>query len=296
MNDDYAVGSSEEELEEELEQAAAVATVHARAPQAPSTWARGPRAPGGAAPGSDESVQWSWLEAFPPRAACREPARGGGAAQRALDKELGLLARAFGASPLFSRNEAELPAPSRAAQDWRASGDSDHEAESAEDMEQEDDASALAEREKGPDQPRATDAPDDSAAMPAAGCSREADSEDEEEAAERLAATAAAAGLLDEAADELDRKWVDVNLRDGKGGNAGRKRASDALLSCPGCFTSLCFDCRAIGRGGHEFRAERAFNCERKGSELHCGECSTIVGRADELGAITFTNVLPSAI
>ncbi len=291
MMDDYAVAqlSSEEEFEEEEPPAPPLAQARA----APSTWARGPRAPGGAALGSEEGAEWGWLQAFPPRAARREPAPGGGAAQQALDRELGLLARAMGAPP-----PASPPAPtSRAALEGRVGGESDHTGEdTTEDMEEDEDGAA-AERAQGSVQASAAGAPDGASARPGAGGGRDADSEDEEEAAERLAAAAAAAGLLDETADDIDRKWVDANLRDGgSGGAAGRKRASDALLSCPGCFTSLCFDCRAIGRGGREFRAERALNCERDGSELRCGECSTTVGSVDVLGAVTFTNVLPSAI
>jgi hypothetical protein len=294
MMDEYVVAesSSEEELEEE--EAPAQPLAQARAAPAPNTWARGPRAPGGATPRDEEGAQWGWLQAFPPRAACREPAPGGGAAQQALDRELGLLARAMGAPP-----PASPPAPtSRAAQEGRACGESDHAEEDTTDMEEDEDGAA-AERAQGSVQASAAGSPYGASARPGAGGGRDADadSEDEEEAAERLAAAAAAAGMLDETADDMDRKWVDANLRDGGGGGAaGRKRASDALLSCPGCFTSLCFDCRAIGRGGRAFRAERALNCEQDGSELRCGECSTTVGSVDELGAVTFTNVLPSAI
>ncbi|XP_077220963.1 E2F-associated phosphoprotein isoform X2 [Tasmannia lanceolata] len=102
--------------------------------------------------------------------------------------------------------------------------------------------------------------------------------------------------------DEKDELWVR---------NKTKGCSSDAMLSCPACFTTLCLDCQ---------RAMFVVNCkikndqilrqsERKprkgtsstGSErdvifrpVCCSVCSTEVGVFDEDEVYHFFNVLPS--
>ncbi|GLC67854.1 hypothetical protein PLESTF_000614500 [Pleodorina starrii] len=58
--------------------------------------------------------------------------------------------------------------------------------------------------------------------------------------------------FYDEAADEADAAWAD-RQRCG--------RVSDAVLSCPGCFTTLCIDCQRHEKYHHQYRAMFVMNC-----------------------------------
>ncbi|MQL81870.1 hypothetical protein Taro_014348, partial [Colocasia esculenta] len=118
--------------------------------------------------------------------------------------------------------------------------------------------------------------------------------------------------------DEKDEKWV----------QAKRKGCtSDALLSCPACFTTLCLDCQRHENYVTQYRAMFALNCEVKSNQIlkeekrkpkrsrkyktseenlengkdevifHpvcCAVCSTEVGVFDENEVYHFFNVLPS--
>ncbi|GIL55388.1 hypothetical protein Vafri_10946 [Volvox africanus] len=59
--------------------------------------------------------------------------------------------------------------------------------------------------------------------------------------------------LYDEAADEDDAAWAE-RQREG--------RRSDAVLSCPGCFTTLCIDCQRHEKYHHQYRAMFVMNCK----------------------------------
>ncbi|XP_006647572.2 E2F-associated phosphoprotein [Oryza brachyantha] len=119
--------------------------------------------------------------------------------------------------------------------------------------------------------------------------------------------------------DDADERWVN---RQRKG------RTSDAVLSCPACFTTLCLDCqrheiyvnqyRAMfvrnckvktdqilreGKGKRKNRKGKAANSsatsegENKGAVYHpvcCEVCSTEVGVFDEDEVYHFFNVIPS--
>lgn len=72
-------------------------------------------------------------------------------------------------------------------------------------------------------------------------------------------AEAAALGLdtsapefYDAIADERNAKWV-ASLR--------RGAKSDAILSCPLCFTTLCVDCQQHAYYENQFRAMFVMNC-----------------------------------
>ncbi|GFR39703.1 hypothetical protein Agub_g182, partial [Astrephomene gubernaculifera] len=66
--------------------------------------------------------------------------------------------------------------------------------------------------------------------------------------------------FYDEAADDADEAWANRQ----RGG-----RVSDAVLSCPGCFTTLCIDCQRHEKFHQQYRAMFVMNCqvEEEGEE-----------------------------
>lgn len=98
--------------------------------------------------------------------------------------------------------------------------------------------------------------------------------------------------LYDEHADERDEKWVSRKHVDTVSG-------SDAVLSCPACFTIVCYDCQRHEYYSTQFRAMFVENVRVlhhhtvrpiKGDEdptqkfyvVVCNTCSTQVGVVDE--------------
>ena len=102
---------------------------------------------------------------------------------------------------------------------------------------------------------------------------------DSSESDERLPAPATAhdAMLFDPDADAEDERAA-VNARGG--------RQSDAILSCPACFATLCTDCQAHAREEACFRAMFVQCCRLldRGREyvVLCEACETEVGLYDE--------------
>ncbi|KAK8948269.1 hypothetical protein KSP40_PGU004442 [Platanthera guangdongensis] len=118
--------------------------------------------------------------------------------------------------------------------------------------------------------------------------------------------------------DEKDQRWI----------NKHRKgRSSDSVLSCPACFTTLCFDCQRHEKYVTQYRAMFVVNCNvrsdqilreqmtkkrkfktRKDSdEIHqdldndeifrpvcCSVCATEVAVLDKDEVYHFFNVVPS--
>jgi hypothetical protein len=66
--------------------------------------------------------------------------------------------------------------------------------------------------------------------------------------------------FYDPAADDADAAFAARLRRDG-----GR---SDAVLSCPACFTTLCVDCRAHARYETQFAAMFVLNCAVDAAQL----------------------------
>ncbi|KAL7132176.1 hypothetical protein ABFS83_12G054500 [Erythranthe nasuta] len=114
--------------------------------------------------------------------------------------------------------------------------------------------------------------------------------------------------------DERNEKWVKKQRRG---------FSSDAVLSCPACFTTLSFDCQRHDKYLTQYRAIFVENCRikeevatpgskrkrnKKGSSqseegavatetyksVCCSVCSTNVGVIDEDEVYHFFNVLPS--
>ncbi|XVF01755.1 hypothetical protein REPUB_Repub04eG0116500 [Reevesia pubescens] len=117
--------------------------------------------------------------------------------------------------------------------------------------------------------------------------------------------------------DDKDELWVQ---------NKRKGRISDAVLSCPACFTTLCLECQRHEKYVTQYRAIFVVNCKietdkarqekvkpkkgkrrRESSEnesvaaggeifkpVCCSVCSTEVGVIDEDEVYHFFNVLPS--
>ncbi|BAF09434.2 uncharacterized protein [Oryza sativa Japonica Group] len=119
--------------------------------------------------------------------------------------------------------------------------------------------------------------------------------------------------------DDVDERWVSKQRKG---------RTSDAVLSCPACFTTLCLDCQRHETYVNQYRAMFVRNCkvktdqilregkgkrknrkgkaadssttsegEKKGAVYHpvcCEVCSTEVGVFDEDEVYHFFNVIPS--
>ncbi|GLI60556.1 hypothetical protein VaNZ11_002714, partial [Volvox africanus] len=79
--------------------------------------------------------------------------------------------------------------------------------------------------------------------------------------------------FYDEAADEEDAAWAE-RQREG--------RLSDAVLSCPGCFTTLCIDCQRHEKYHNQYRAMFVMNCsveeDEQGGEGGGGAFNPAVG------------------
>lgn len=60
------------------------------------------------------------------------------------------------------------------------------------------------------------------------------------------------AEFYDSEADEQDQAWVTTQQQ-------GRR--SDAILSCPGCFTTICVDCQRHEYIATQYRAMFVTNC-----------------------------------
>lgn len=54
-------------------------------------------------------------------------------------------------------------------------------------------------------------------------------------------------------ADDVDASWA---------AKQRRGRASDAVLSCPACFTTVCIDCQQHSQRSNQFRAVFVMNCD----------------------------------
>mmetsp|Transcript_32113 Transcript_32113/g.91056 ORF Transcript_32113/g.91056 Transcript_32113/m.91056 type:complete len:263 (-) Transcript_32113:159-947(-) len=67
--------------------------------------------------------------------------------------------------------------------------------------------------------------------------------------------------LLDPKADDCDAAWVAKQRGGGE---------SDAILNCPGCFTTVCVDCQKHASYENQWRAMFVINCEVS-NRRYCG-------------------------
>lgn len=78
--------------------------------------------------------------------------------------------------------------------------------------------------------------------------------EQETEATEAPVVAKEEDAFYDAELDEKDQAWVEKRRQ-------GRR--SDAILSCPGCLTSVCLDCQQHAEREGHFRAMFVINCRR---------------------------------
>eukprot|EP01023_Acetabularia_acetabulum_P028918 TRINITY_DN2731_c0_g2_i2.p2 TRINITY_DN2731_c0_g2~~TRINITY_DN2731_c0_g2_i2.p2 ORF type:complete len:145 (-),score=22.57 TRINITY_DN2731_c0_g2_i2:211-645(-) len=97
--------------------------------------------------------------------------------------------------------------------------------------------------------------------------------------------------LYDPELDEIDERWSNKQ-------RCGR--ASDAILSCPCCFTTLCIDCQKHARIQTQYRAMFVMNCVEKQQQCQdfldvcCGGCGLKVGAKDKDEVYHFFEVVAS--
>jgi len=78
--------------------------------------------------------------------------------------------------------------------------------------------------------------------------------------------------LYDSDADEADDKWMATNASGALAvptGAKGPPRVSDALLSCPCCFATVCVDCVKHDEVANQWRAIDVLNCTADASRLY---------------------------
>eukprot|EP01025_Chloroclados_australasicus_P045688 TRINITY_DN5011_c0_g1_i4.p3 TRINITY_DN5011_c0_g1~~TRINITY_DN5011_c0_g1_i4.p3 ORF type:complete len:154 (-),score=30.06 TRINITY_DN5011_c0_g1_i4:554-1015(-) len=99
--------------------------------------------------------------------------------------------------------------------------------------------------------------------------------------------------LYDPQLDDEDEKWNEQQ-RHG--------HISDAVLSCPFCFTTLCLDCQKHAQVPNQYRAMFVMNCVDKArkdgqdySEVCCEVCGLVVGAKDNDEVYHFFEVIASS-
>ncbi|KAJ9557941.1 hypothetical protein OSB04_012555 [Centaurea solstitialis] len=116
--------------------------------------------------------------------------------------------------------------------------------------------------------------------------------------------------FYDPSLDDKDQLWIEKKRKG---------QYSDAVLSCPACFTTLCLECQRHEKYVTQYRAVFVVNCKmkkggvsdegslkrkrvgRKGGSggesftpVCCSVCETEVGVIDDDEVYHFFNVLPS--
>ncbi|KAJ8662233.1 hypothetical protein O0I10_001926 [Lichtheimia ornata] len=107
--------------------------------------------------------------------------------------------------------------------------------------------------------------------------------------------------LYDPSMDDQDEAWILNQIK--KAG--GKEAQTDAVLTCPMCFSPLSYNCQRHERYTNQYRAMFVTNCriiksERykdKGSDeafypVHCSSCDTHVAMMDEEEVYHFFNII----
>ncbi|KAI9322808.1 E2F-associated phosphoprotein-domain-containing protein [Dichotomocladium elegans] len=109
--------------------------------------------------------------------------------------------------------------------------------------------------------------------------------------------------MYDPGLDDQDEAWVAEQIT--KGGGKGAK--TDAILTCPMCFSPLSYNCQRHERYPNQYRAMFVTNCRVVKSErfkdkqsneafypVNCGTCDTHVAMMDEDEVYHFFNTIAS--
>ncbi|SAL97995.1 hypothetical protein [Absidia glauca] len=117
--------------------------------------------------------------------------------------------------------------------------------------------------------------------------------------------------LYDPLGDEKDEAWVaeQITKTAPKSLQKDQQARTDALLSCPMCFSPLCYSCQRHESYSHQFRAMFVTNCQVNKKERYrydakddapaegyyvvkCETCDTHVAMMDEEEVYHFFNVI----
>eukprot|EP01071_Lankesteria_metandrocarpae_P005329 Lankesteria_metandrocarpae@DN3957_c0_g1_i2.p1 len=101
--------------------------------------------------------------------------------------------------------------------------------------------------------------------------------------------------LYDNASDEADAEWVASNYR------KDASKGTAAMLSCPGCFRPICFQCERDGQRAGSFKAKEVVGCRMEivgGATpiaVKCNNCDATLGEfVDSTQEYKLVKVLPS--
>jgi E2F-associated phosphoprotein len=111
--------------------------------------------------------------------------------------------------------------------------------------------------------------------------------------------------LFDDNLDNLDEKFVNEQLLGITGDQSGKKADTDAHLSCPACFDTLCVQCQQHATDPSRFRALEVMNLivdehnvvvdgSEAANPCACAACGTQVAVRDVDGIYHFMHVLSS--
>ncbi|KAI8084640.1 E2F-associated phosphoprotein-domain-containing protein [Halteromyces radiatus] len=119
--------------------------------------------------------------------------------------------------------------------------------------------------------------------------------------------------LYDPHQDEKDEAWVAAQIKQAttyKGSKPDNVARTDAILSCPMCFSPLCYSCQRHESYSNQFRAMFVTNCQVNKKERYrypestssatneayyvvkCDTCDTHVAMMDEDEVYHFFNVI----
>ncbi|KAI8888219.1 hypothetical protein K501DRAFT_282927 [Backusella circina FSU 941] len=115
--------------------------------------------------------------------------------------------------------------------------------------------------------------------------------------------------LYDPEEDDKDEEWVSNEIeKDASGVDGPLDDKTDAILTCPMCFTTLCYSCQRHAKYANQFRAMFVRNCQviktekyrSEGSDegyfkVNCKTCSIHVAMMDDEEVYHFFNVIASA-
>jgi len=68
--------------------------------------------------------------------------------------------------------------------------------------------------------------------------------------------------MYDDNEDEMNENWINEHLMLKDPKSKKKTQESDAVLSCPGCFSPLCYDCQQHDYYPNQFRAMFVLNCK----------------------------------
>jgi len=94
--------------------------------------------------------------------------------------------------------------------------------------------------------------------------------------------------FCDEDRDDENERWVNGKYR--------RSNELATVLSCPGCFSTVCFE--GMVKSAKEktvYLAHEYDLCTVTDDVIKCGQCSSIVGKFIDKENVEFNQVLPSA-